>query len=118
MEADKAIMAFSQSEKAKAGIIWVSQSLNMLEGLNQGEKAGGEKIAVALLNMIVHEVNLARNISGDESWEGIAPDIDNAILMINSGVSQEANTHLSRALSKVTNIGQQSMLALKEKKLL
>ena len=118
METDKEIMAFSQSEKVKSGIIWVSQTLGMIEGLSGGEKTGSEKTVIAILNMIVHEVNLARTISEDERWEGIGPDIDNAILMINSGVSQEAITHLSRALSKVTNIGQQSMLSLRGKKLL
>jgi len=118
METDKAIMAFSQSEKIKAGIIWVSQSLNLLEGLSDAEKKGGEKIISILLNMIVQEANLAKAVAGVEGWDEIEPHIDKAILMINSGVGQEANIHLSRALSKTTNIGQQSMSVLKEEGLI
>jgi hypothetical protein len=39
-------------------------------------------------------------------------------MMMDSGVGEEATTHLSKALSMVTNIGQQSMMYLKEKDLL
>ena len=50
--------------------------------------------------------------------EGIGPHFEKAIAMIDSGVGEEATVHLSKALSMVTNIGQQSMLFLKEKDLL
>jgi hypothetical protein len=118
METDKVIMAFSQSEKIKEAIIWASQLLHVLQGMPETEKKGGEKIIIALIHMIVQEIKLALAISGDQRWEGIEPFIDKAVLMINSGVNQEAAIHLSRALSKVTNIGQQSMSVLKEEKLL
>lgn len=118
MEIDKVILAFSQSEKVKEGLLWSSQLVNVLQGLPQPEQKGGEKVLVALMNMISQETKLAATISGDPGWEGIEPDIDKAVLMINSGVNQEAAIHLSRALSKVTNIGQQSMSVLKEENLL
>ncbi|MFC1867436.1 hypothetical protein ACFL0H_04815 [Thermodesulfobacteriota bacterium] len=118
MEIDKAIMAFSQSEKVKSGIIWATQTLNIIQGLPAGEKTGGEKVINALINMIGQEIRLAETVSGDEGWCGIEPYIEKAVLMINSGVSQEATIHLSRALSMVTNIGQQSMTVLKEENLI
>jgi len=119
MEAvDKAIMAFSQSEKIKAGIIWASQSLNLLHGLPSAERKGAERVVAILINMIVQEVKLAEAISGDERWEGIAPNFEKAIMMIDSGVGEDAVDHLSKALSLVTNIAQQSMFLLKEKNLL
>ena len=118
MDTDKAIMAFSQSEKLKAGIIWVSQSLNLFEGLSDAEKKGAEKIISTLLNMVAHEANVAKAVAGVEGWEEIGPHIDKAIMMVNSGVGQEANIHLSKALSKITNIGQQSMSVLKEEGLI
>ncbi len=118
METDKAIMAFSQSEKIKAGIIWISQALILLQGLPGEEKKGGERIISALLNMIDHEIKLAKAVAGSEMWDEIEPNIDKAVVMVNSGVGHEATIHLSRALSKVTNIGHQSMTFLKEKGLL
>lgn len=118
METDKVILTFSQSEKIKEGLLWASQLVNVLQGLPEPEQKGGEKILVALMNMIGQEIRLAMAISGDPGWEGIEPYIDKAVLMINSGVSREATIHLSKALSKVTNMGQQSMSVLKEENLL
>jgi hypothetical protein len=118
MEINEAIMAFSQSEKIKAGLIWVSQTLNLLEGLPSGEKAGGEKVINAVLNMVGHEIKLARAVGGDCGWEEIEPYIEKALVMVHSGVGGEANAHLSKALSKITNIAHESMSLLKEKGLL
>jgi len=118
METDKAIMAFSQSEKIKTGIIWASQTLSFLPGLPDMEKRGGEKVISALINMIGHEVNLAKTVSGGEEWDQIDTYIDKAVLMIDSGVPQEAIMHLSKALSKVTNVGQRSMTHLKDEELI
>ena len=118
MEIDRAIMAFSESEKIKEGILWASQLLSVVQTLPTGEKMGGEKVVSALINMIGQEIGLAGTLSGDEQWEEIVPHIDKALMMINSGVSQEATLHLSKALSRVTNIGQQSMTFLKQENLL
>ena len=118
MDTDKAIVAFSQSEKIKTGIIWISQLLNMLQGLPEVEKKGGEKLINAMINMIGQEIKLAGTVSGIETWDEIAPFLDKAVLMINSGLADEATPHLSRALSKVTSVGQQSMTILKEKGLI
>jgi hypothetical protein len=118
MEINEAIMAFSQSEKIKAGLIWVSQSVNLLEGLAGGEKAGGEKVINAVLNMVGHEIKLARAVGGDRGWEEIEPFLEKALVMVHSGVGEEANAHLSKALSKITNIAHESMTLLKGKGLL
>ena len=118
MEIDEAILAFSQSEKMKAGTIWISQALNLLQGLHEAEKKGGEKIINALLNMIAHEINLAKNVAGNEGWDDIETHFERALVMVNSGVGEEATVHLSMALSRITNVGQQSMSFLKEKGLL
>ncbi len=118
MEINEAIMAFSQSEKIKAGLISISQSLEVLRGLAGGEIRGGEKIINVLLGMIDHEVRLAMTVTRHEEWNDVGPYIDKAVVMVNSGVGHEATVHLSKALSKVTTIGQQSMTFLKEKGLL
>jgi hypothetical protein len=118
MEINEAIMAFSQSEKIKAGLIWVSQTVGLVEGLPGGEKAGGEKVINAVLNMVGHEIKLAKSVGGDHGWEEIEPYLEKALVMVNSGVGGEANAHLSKALSKITNIAHESMTLLKGKGLL
>lgn len=118
MEAKEAIMAFSQSEKIKAGLIWTAQSIEILGATPEGERRGGERIVHALLNMVGHEVSLAKALVTHEIWQEIDGYLNKAEVMVTSGVGQEATVHLSRALSKVTTIGQESMTALQEKNLL
>ena len=114
----EAIIALAQSEKIKAGLIWASQAIDISWGLPEEQRKGAERIVQVLLNMISREVALAKTITKNDSWDGIEGHIEKALIMISSGVGQEAVAHLSRALSLVTNIAQQSMLLLKEKDLL
>lgn len=118
MDTQKAIMAFSQSEKIKAGIIWLSQSLELTGRLNDMETPGEKKIINALANMVFQEIQLAKNVAADERWEEAEKSIDKAIVMINSGVGAESIVHLTQALSQVTSIGQRTMSYLQEQGLL
>lgn len=115
MNVQSAILAFSQSEKIKSGLIWVSQVLELLTGLPEKDRKGAEKIARSLMNLILLEVRIASQAAKDSSWQEIEKNVDLAIIMINSGVPQESVYHLTRALSHVTNIGQRSMFYLKNK---
>jgi hypothetical protein len=118
MNIKEAIMAFSQSEKIKAGLIWAAQALELFQGLSEEERRGSEKIITALLHMIGHEISLARSLAPHEAWNAVEPPIQKALTMIQSGVGHEAVSHLSKSLSNVTNIGQESMSLLKQQRLL
>lgn len=114
MTIKEAIMAFSQSEKIKSGLIWVSQLLELVSGLSGSEKMGGERMIKAIIGMVVQEVRLAKSVAGEASWGDIEKGIDQAIVMINSGVALESVVHLTQALSRVTGIGHRSMSFLKD----
>ena len=118
MKINQAIISYSQSEKVKSGIIWVSQCLDRLQGFRGDEKRGSEITIRLLLNMIGHEINLAMNITNDKSWEEVKPHLERALVMFDSGIGPEAGLHLSKALSQVTNIGQRSMEYLRTEGLL
>jgi hypothetical protein len=114
----EAIIGLAQSEKIKAGLIWASQTINVLGSLPEEQKKGAERLIQILLNMISQEVALAKAVTRQDSWDGIEGHIEKALIMMSSGVGQEGVVHLSRALSLVTNIAQQSMSLLKERDLL
>ena len=118
MNRQKAIIAFSQSEKIKAGLIWMSQTVEIYNSISGMDRQGAEKIIKAVIGMIAHEVHLASRITGDETWKDVEKHIDMALIMINSQVLQESGFHLTRALSQVTSIGQRSLTVLKEEGLL
>lgn len=118
MNESEAIMAFTESEKVKTGIIWASQALELLGGLTQPERPGAEKTIRMKMDMMIQEVRLARRVTGDPAWDEIEPILDQAMVMMRSGVAPESVVHLTRALSRVTSIGHRSMSFLKEKGLL
>jgi hypothetical protein len=118
MQTDQAIKAFSQSEKLKAGLIWASQIAEVYLGLPESEKPGAERVLKTLIGMIASEIHIAQNAAPHEIWLAADKDLNTAQVMLNSGVAHDTAHHLTRALSKVTTIGQQSMSLLVEEGLL
>jgi hypothetical protein len=118
MNTKTAITEFSQCEKIKAGIVWTSQTLSLLPGMSEAEKKGAQAAIRTIIGMIGGEAHLARNVTGDTEWMNAEKNIDMALVMIDSGVPQEAVFHLTRALRQVTGRAQRAMAILVEKGLL
>lgn len=114
----EAVMAFSQSEKIKAGLIWVSQAVDQSVILPELEKKGAAGVIRTTLAMIYHELHIAGKLGGGDLWREIEKHLDMALVMIDSQILPEATFHLTRALSRVTTIGQRAMTVLKEQGLI
>jgi len=112
MEPKQAIISFSQSEKVKSGLIWCSQSAHLAHNLPQQEQLGAVRLLQSLVAMVSNEAQLARQASGDEVWLEVEKCLNNARVMIDSGVSEEATYHFTQALSQVNRVGQKAMTAL------
>lgn len=106
------VTALAQGEKIKAGLIWISESISLLNGLGGVERSGGIRIIMGLCAMIGHEISLVRKLTQDPAWEEVTPYLEKAMVMIESGVPYEAAGHLSRALSRTTGILQRAMESL------
>ncbi|MFZ7113574.1 MAG: hypothetical protein ACOWYE_17990 [Desulfatiglandales bacterium] len=118
MKTDEAILAFSESEKIKGGLIWVSQAVELLQGLHGAENKGGATVLTAMIHMVAQESRLAQQMTGGKDWDGVDEHLERAVNMVNAGVGHEATIHLTRALSLVTNVGLHAMTALKDRNLL
>lgn len=118
MQVKEAIIAFSQSEKLKSGLIWANQINEVCIGLPEHEKPGAERVLKTLISMIATELHVAKKTSPHDAWQDSEKDIDTAMVMINSGMAHESVYHITRALTKVTTIGQQSMSLLTDEGLL
>jgi len=86
--------------------------------LSASEKNGAAATVRMIIEMLYHDLRLAERLSNDESWRDIEKHLDMAILMIDSNVLHESAFHLTRALSRVTGIGQRAMTVLKKNGLL
>ncbi len=118
MAVKKAIIAFSQSEKIKSGLIWASQAIELFKGLAKGDRQGAESVIRAFIQMISHEIRIAKNLAKDDSWDEVEKHMDMALVMANSQMLHESGFHLTRALSQTTGIAQRSLTLLKEEGLL
>jgi len=118
MDTREAIISFSQSEKVKSGLIWCTQCAQISQSLQEPEKQGALRILQSLIGMVGSEAQLARQASGDDIWLEVDKCINNARVMVDSGVGQEAEFHFTQALSQVNRIGQKAMTFLMEKGLL
>ena len=103
MNVQEAVMAFAQSDKIKSGIIWVSQTLELITGLTVAEQQGAERIIKIILGMITHEIHLARRLAKHSSWDEVEKHMDMALVMVNSKMVQESGFHLTQALTQVIN---------------
>lgn len=118
MQTKEAILAFSQSEKAKAGLLMAAQLLEISNGLPDHERHGAERFLRPLLGMISNEIHLSKKMTSPELWASVDKSLNTALVMMNSGVLAEASYHIVQAISGVTTIGQRSMEFLIKEKLL
>ncbi|MCP4748273.1 MAG: hypothetical protein GY874_19370 [Desulfobacteraceae bacterium] len=118
MQTKQAILSFSQSEKVKSALICCSQSAQIIEHLQPEQQAGAIRLLQAMLGQITNEIHLANQVSGDMIWLEVDKKLNNARVMIDSGVPWEATHHFTQALSQVNRIGQQAMTRLMESGLL
>lgn len=113
----KAVSAYSQSEKVKSGLIWISQLADQVTAMEGPVRKQGQMFLKTLVQMVSDESDLAGNITGDTRWHEIGKKINLAMVMINSGVPQETGFHLTQALVHVTRIGGEAASLLKENNL-
>ena len=64
------------------------------------------------------ELIVAMRLAAHAAWERAEQHLQLAQVMIRSGVPHEAGFHLTRALSEVTQIGQQAMTGLQQANLI
>ncbi|MBW2026706.1 MAG: hypothetical protein JRI90_15280 [Deltaproteobacteria bacterium] len=118
LDTRQAIFAFSQGEKIKAGLIWASQLIGMVDSIFGSGRNETKQVGRALVEMIRQDVRLASAIAKDEIWDEVDKAIDRALVMINSGVMADSVPHLTTALSHVTTIVQRAMQFLDEQGML
>ncbi len=115
MNVREAVIAFSQSEKIKSGLIWVS---NAVLSLQPEDLPGGEKIITLFAEMTATEFLVARRMAPNDRWADAQRSMDTALVMLHSGAAQDAVFHLTKALTEVTSIAQQAMSFLREREIL
>lgn len=99
------ILVYVQSEKAKAGLIWLSQGLLQFQGQPPRRPAAAENLALAILEMVRDEIQLGWRLSHDEAWQRADGHLQQAAVMLRSGAGHDAPWHLTLALRQIAGLG-------------
>ena len=99
------ILIYVQSEKAKAGIIWLSQGLLQFQGQPPARPGPAENLALAILEMVRDEVQLGWRLTRDGGWRRADGHLQQAAVMLRSGAAHDAPWHLTLALREITGLG-------------
>ena len=100
------ILAYTQCEKVKAGLIWLSQGMLPFKDQLPARPAAAEQLVLSILAMIRDEVHLGWRLTGEAGWRQADGHLQQAVTMIRSGVAHDAPWHLTLALRQITALGQ------------
>ena len=114
MKIQEAVAAFSQSEKIKSGLIWLTQVLELSNTLTEPEQRGSVKAIRFMVGLLDRESRITARLSSDPTWSEVQKHLNLSMVMMDSGVPQEAGFHFTRALTQVTNIGLRALTVLKD----
>ena len=100
------ILAYCQSEKVKAGLIWMSQGMLQFQGRPAARPGAAEELALSILAMLRDDIQLGWRLTGEEAWQRADEHVQRAVAMIHSGVAHDAPWHLTLALRRITALGE------------
>jgi hypothetical protein len=112
------IAHFVYAEKFKSDLILTASLLEVLKDMTDEEIAGAEKLLITYLNALAREANIARNVSGVQSFRDASLKIDKVVEQVKLHSYADAVKLVSEAISLVTTSGHQAAHALKEKDLI
>jgi hypothetical protein len=114
----EAILSFMMGERMKAALIVATQMVMVIEGLDEHEKSGANKVFSAFLRTLYQDIGLAHKVSPQDEWAEIRRELDGGLVMVDSKVSHGSMENISRAISHATTISSRAMTFLKEEGLL
>ncbi|MEM3700663.1 MAG: hypothetical protein QXL57_07350 [Candidatus Bathyarchaeia archaeon] len=117
-EIKKTIIAFHYAEKIKSNLIITASLLEVLGSMKNEEIAGAEKLLLAYLNALIHEVNIAANASGVEGFQNVNAKLNEIVNHIKEHSYVNLMPLVSEAISITTTNGNQAAEILKKKNLI
>ncbi len=103
-----AVVALMLGEKLKTGTIWVQQLIPIGDSLKSEQQHLFRDILGRFLSMLEREVYLGQQMIPSQSWMEMKKSLDKAVVMLNSGLTNECQYHLTMLLSQVTNLCQRA----------
>jgi len=118
MDLSTAVKSYQFGERAKSELIVLSQLSLALEGFNAGEKSGGKKMLLMMMESVRSELQFALRSTGRNDFQKATNFLNEAISLIESNQPQQASEKIAMAISAATTSAQEAWQVLSEHGLL
>ena len=118
MDTKNAITTFQYAERAKSLLIICSQLLMALPGFPEGERSGGKRMLLLLMESVRAELGFAAGATEKRDFQKAIDELNIAIGLVESGQFGPASPKISDAISAATTAAQESWQVLADHGLL
>ncbi|PKL65581.1 MAG: hypothetical protein CVV32_03745 [Methanomicrobiales archaeon HGW-Methanomicrobiales-3] len=114
MDLKTAVKSYQFGERAKSELIVSSQLCLALTGFAEGEKAGGKRMLLLLLESVRSELQFAQNSTGQNEFGNAVTSLNDAISLLEGNQPEQASQKIAAAISASTTPAQNAWQVLSE----
>lgn len=114
MDPKAAVLNYQYGERAKSGLIMVSQLCIALTGFPDSEKAGGKKMLLMMMESVRTEIAFAHRSTSHREFNRAINFLNEAISLVESNNPEQASQKIAQAISAVTTPAAEAWQALSE----
>jgi hypothetical protein len=114
MDLPTAIKSYQFGERAKSELIMSSQLCLALTGFPEGERAGGKRMLLLVLEQVRSELMFAVRSTGQAEFQKAITSLNDAISLLESNQPEQASQKIAAAISASTTPAQEAFEILNE----
>jgi hypothetical protein len=118
MDLPTAVKSYQFGERAKSGLIIISQLCMALPGFPDNERAGARRMLVMMMDSVRNELQFAANSTGQAEFRKAIDALSMAISLTESNMPEQATEKIAAAISAATTPAQVGWQVLSEHGLL
>jgi len=114
MDLPAAVNNYQFGERAKTGLLNISQLCIALPGFSEQERAGARRMLIMMMETFRAELQYAAHATGHAEFRKAENALNEAISLIESNQPEQASEKIAAAISSVTTPAQEAWQVLSE----
>jgi hypothetical protein len=114
MDLPTAVKSYQFGERAKSELIMSSQLCLALTGFAEGERAGGKRMLLLVMESVRAELQFAVRSTGQNEFQKAINSLNEAISLLESSQPEQATQKIAAAISASTTPAQEAWQVLSE----
>jgi uncharacterized protein YukE len=114
MDLPTAVKSYQFGERAKSGLIIISQLASALTGFSEQERTGGRRMLLLMMESVRSELQYAFHGTGRQDFQKAINALNEAISLIEGNQPEQASEKIAAAISASTTPAQEAWQVLTE----